>query len=88
MNNELSAEYSKFKTKNEVPNRWNIYGKYKSYRPESRKCFLCLNKKFEVTDNKSNHLLHRRTAIIAKCQHQIEFKLPSFTIRKPNSMIT
>ena len=46
-----------------------------SYNPTSKRCTLCLNKKYEIAANKGDNLLNERTEIINTCRHRSKYKL-------------
>ena len=67
----LSVELWKIKEMNGTPNvTWRIINKAKSYTPESKRCLLCMNEKYEIANYPYKNLLNKRTEIIAKCRHR------------------
>ena len=46
-----------------------------SYNPNSKRCLLCLNKKYEIATYKGNNLLNKRTEIINTCRDRSKYKL-------------
>ena len=73
----LSTEYWKLKKRNLNPQvSWKIIRRTHSFKPESKKCSLCLAEKFEIVYHPYPHkLLNRRSEVIAKCRHQRKFDL-------------
>ena len=49
---------------------WRILKNAKAYTPESKRCLLCLNEKFEIANYHDKNLLNKRAEIIAKCRHR------------------
>ena len=67
----LSVELWKIKESNGTPIvTWKIIKNAKAYTPESKRCSLCLNEKFEIANYPGLNLLNKRTEIIAKCRHR------------------
>lgn len=72
----LSIEYWRIKELNGNPSvSWKIIKHAKPYSPESKRCLLCLQEKFEIANYQGTNLLNKRTEIIAKCRHQKKFLL-------------
>ena len=46
-----------------------------SYNPNSKRCLLCLNEKYEIATYKGNNLLNKRTEIINTCRQRNKYKL-------------
>ena len=46
-----------------------------SYNPNSKRCLLCLNEKYEIATYKGNNLLNKRNEIINTCRHRSKCKL-------------
>ena len=46
-----------------------------SYNPNSKRCLLCLNEKYEIAIYRGNNLLNKRTEIINTCRHRSKYKL-------------
>ena len=67
----LSVELWKAKEANGTPSvSWRILKNAKAYTPESKRCLLCLNEKFEIANYHDKNLLNKRAEIIAKCRHR------------------
>ena len=67
----LSVELWKVKEANGTPSvSWRIFKNAKAYTPESKRCLLCLNEKFEIANYHDKNLLNKRAEIIAKCRHR------------------
>ena len=47
----------------------------RSYNPNSKRCLLCLNEKYEIATYKGDNLLNKRTEIINTCRHRSKYKL-------------
>ena len=45
------------------------------YHPNSNRCLLCLNEKYEIATYKGDNLLNKRTEIINTCRHRSKYKL-------------
>ena len=54
---------------------WKIIRICPSYNPNSKRCLLCLNEKYEIATYKGNNLLNKRTEIINTCRHRSKYKL-------------
>ena len=62
---ELSKEFWEIKKRNGTPKiTWKIIRICPSYNPNSKRCLLCLNEKYEIATYKGNNLLNKRTEII------------------------
>ena len=71
---ELSKELWQMKMKNYSPKiTWKIISLSYNYR--SRKCYLCLNEKLEITLSEGENLLNKKTELISKCRHQNKLML-------------
>ena len=46
-----------------------------SYNPNSKRCLLCLNEKYEIATYKGDNFLNKRTEIINTCRHRSKYKL-------------
>ena len=46
------------------------FGKCPSYNPNSKRCLLCLNEKYEIATYKGDNLLNQRTEIMNTCKHR------------------
>ena len=72
----LSTEVWRLKELNGDPKvTWRKIRNARAYNPESNKCFLCLNEKFEIANYPNDNLLNKQTEIIAKCRHRRKFEL-------------
>ena len=73
---ELSKEFWEIKKRNGTPKiTWKIIRICPSYNPNSKRCLLCLNEKYEIATFKGNNLLNKRTEIINTCRHRSKYKL-------------
>ena len=73
---ELSKEFWEIKKRNGTPKiTWKIIRICPSYNPNSKRCLLCLNEKYEIATYKGNNLLNKRTEIINTCRHRSKYKL-------------
>ena len=67
---ELSKEYWDNKRSNFIPKvTWSIARECPLYSLSKRKCYFCLNEKFEINSNKGNNLLNKKPELINKCKH-------------------
>ena len=72
----LSNEFWRIKEQNGEPKvTWKVLRKSKAYNPNSKKCSLCSNKKYEIATYKGENILNKRSEVIAKCRHQNKFSL-------------
>ena len=56
---------------------WNILDKARAYRPETKRCLLCLTEKYHIIFSKLN-LLNSRNELVTKCRHESKFYLVNF----------
>ena len=51
-----------------------------SYKPQTKRCLLCLNKNLEITAYKEHkeHLLNKRNQIVSKCRQQLKYALARY----------
>ena len=56
---------------------WNISDKARVYRPETKRCLLCLTEKYHIIFSKLN-LLNSRNELVTKCRHENKFYLVNF----------
>ena len=76
---ELSKEFWEIKKRNGTPKIiWNIIRICRSYNPNSKRCLLCLNEKYEIATYKGDNLLNKRTEIINTCRHRSKYKLANY----------
>ena len=59
---------------------WKIIRICRSYNPNSRRCLLYLNEKYEIATYKGGNLLNKRTETINTCRHRSKYKLANFVI--------
>ena len=52
-----------------------IKGIYKSYKPTSKRCNLCLIEKIDTLDDPDKNLLNKRSKSIFKCRQKNKYKL-------------
>ena len=62
--------------------KWKIVKKYVPYRPQTKRCLLCLNEKLEIAAYKKQKLLNKRNEIVSKCQHQWKYALARFDTKE------
>ena len=75
-NTELSNELWSIKTNNYTPIiASEILRKHQLYNPNTKRCSLCLNKKFEIARYKRHNILNKRSKMINKCHHRNKFAL-------------
>ena len=73
---ELSKEYWTIKRSHFTPKvTWRIIRKCAPFNTTKRKCFLCLNEKYEIASYKLDNLLNKRSERINKCRHQNKLTL-------------
>ena len=76
---ELSEEFWEIKECNGTPKiTWKIIRICRSYNPNSKRCLLCLNEKYEIATYKGDNLLNKRTEIINTCGHRSKYKLVNY----------
>ena len=62
---ELSKEFQEIKRCNGTPKiTRKIMRVCRSYNPNSKRCFLCLNEKYEIAKYKGDNPLNKKTEII------------------------
>ena len=54
---------------------WAVRNQFSAYNPQSKRCFLCLNEKLELLEDKENNLLNKKSEVISKCRHQNKYVL-------------
>ena len=54
---------------------WTVKNQFNAYNPQSKRCSLCLNEKFEILEDKENNLLIKKSEVISKCLHQQKYML-------------
>ena len=70
---ELSKEFWEIKKLIGTPKvTWKIMRICCSYNPNSKRCLLCLNEKYEIATYKEYSLLNERTEIIYTCRHRVK----------------
>ena len=58
---ELSKAFWEIKKRNGTPKiTWNIIRLCRSYNPNSKRCLLCLNEKYEIATYKGDKLLNKK----------------------------
>ena len=69
-----------FQRKHSVVRNTHIYIIYicRPYYPNSKRCLLCLNEKYEIATYKGDNLLNKRTEIINTCRHRNKYKLANY----------
>ena len=56
---------------------WNELDKARAYRPEAKRCLLCLKDKHQIILSKLN-LLNSRNELVTKCCHENKFDVANF----------
>ena len=56
---------------------WDILDKVRAYKPEAKRCSLCLTEKYHIIFSKLN-LLNSRNELVTKCCHENKFYLADF----------
>ena len=56
---------------------WNILDKVRAYKPEPKRCKLCLTEKYHIIFSKVN-LLNSRNELLTKCRNENKFCLANF----------
>ena len=56
---------------------WNVLDKARAYKPEAKKCMLCLTEKYHIIFSKLN-LLSSRNELVTKCSHENKFYVANF----------
>ena len=73
---ELSKELWEIKKRNGTPKiTWKIIRICPSYNPNSKRCLLCLNEKYQIATYKGNNHLNKRTEIKNTGRHRSKYKL-------------
>ena len=54
---------------------WEVKNQFSAYKPQSNRCFTCLNEKLEILEGKENNLLNKKSEVISKCRHQNKYML-------------
>ena len=54
---------------------WNILDKAIAYKPEAKRCLLCLTEKYIFS---KLNLLNSRNELVTKCRHENRFYLANF----------
>ena len=68
---KLSVKYWNLKAGNSNPNiTWAVKKQFRAYNPQSKRYSLCLNEKLEISEDKENNLLNKKSEVISKCHHQ------------------
>ena len=57
---------------------WKIVRKCSPYNPNSKRCYLFLNEKMEITNYRGNNLQNKKTELISKCRHQNKYKVSKY----------
>ena len=76
---ELSKEFWEIKKRSGTPKiTRKIIRICRSYNPNSKRCLLYLNEKYEIATYKGENLLNKRTDIINTCRHRSKYKLANY----------
>ena len=78
-NTESSNKEWRMKKSRQTPViKWEIVRKCSSYKPNSKRCYLCLNEKLEIATYRENNLLNEKTELMAKCRRQNKYTLSKY----------
>ena len=55
----------------------NVLDKARAYKPEAKRCLLCLTEKYHIIFSKLN-LLNSKNELVTKCRHENKFYLANF----------
>ena len=70
--------YGKTDIANTVTNlAWNVLDKVRAYKPEAKRCFLCLTEKYHIAFSKLN-FLNSKNEVVTICRHENTFYLANF----------
>ena len=74
-----ATELSNFTWENKHANTetnvvWNILDKARAYKPEAKRCLLCLTEKYHIISSK----LNLRNELATKCRHENKLYLANF----------
>ena len=58
--------------------KWSILKRARAYRSGAKKCNLCLAEKMLILNGEKEHLLNKRTEILAKCRHTNKYCATNF----------
>ena len=58
--------------------KWSILKRASAYRSGAKKCNLCLAEKMLILNGEKEHLLNKRTEILAKCRHTNKYCATNF----------
>ena len=76
---KLSVEYWNWKAGNCNPKvTWAVKNQFSAYKPQSKRCSLCLKEKFEILEDKENNLLNKKSEVISKYRHQNKYTVFSW----------
>ena len=56
---------------------WNVLDKARAYKPEAKRCMMCLTEKYHIIFSKLN-LLNSTNDLVTKCRHENRFYLANF----------
>ena len=57
---------------------WKIVRRCSPYNASSKRCYLCLNEKLDISKYRGNNLLNKKTELISKCRHQNKYTLSKY----------
>ena len=78
---ELSKEFWEIKTRNGTPRiTWKIIRICRSYNSNSKRCLLCLNKKYQIATYKGDNSLNKKTEKLNTCRHRNKYNLANCDI--------
>ena len=86
---KLHVEYWNVKAGSSNPKvTWVVKNQFSAYNPRSKRCYLCLNEKLEILEDKENNLLNKKSEIISKCRHQSKYMLRTLMSNIQNPDVT
>ena len=78
---ELSKEVWKIKNRGFNPIiKWKIIKQLPAYKPENKKCQLCLGEKMEILNRDPGTLLNKRSELISTCRHRNKYLLHQYDV--------
>ena len=62
----------------------NSENQFIAYKPQSKRCLLCLNEKLEILEDKENNLLNKKSEVIQICCHQNKDIFQTLVLKRRN----
>ena len=86
---KLSFDYWKLEAGNSNPKvTWAAKNQFSAYNPQSKRCSLCINEKFEILKDRENNSLNKKSEVISKCRHQKKYVLRTLASKIQNPDVT